>query len=647
MTDRLLGDYRLIKQIGRGALGLVFLAEHRFTHQQFSIKILPEDLAQDRSFIQRFEEEVRKLAVLEHPNIVKIHNVSHAQGSYFLVTDCVVDEIGEVTNLAHYLSSQRVRLGEEVLLSLLRQVADALDYGHNVTRGEGGLLHGALKLNNVLIRKKGPKGVTIALSDYGLAKIVGFGAMLSRTYAAQAQALALLEPGALALQGQDAYAMEGVDQGKLRTLHGAFLQNISFLAPEQRRPEQRQPIGTSVDTYAFGVLAYYLLTREYPEGIFPLPSEIAPDYTYNWDALIRSCLQRDPAERPTSLLDALDVVEVGEQEEVVQDLQSAFVKEKSAASSTRGSFEFKTARPLSTAVPKPTHVPVAATIGAEGGQNGGGVQTKGEGSSIYPQREVPQVRTYRQEESQARSVEPILTEMVVVPGGTFWRGSQKGNRDEMPCHQVHLDSFAIALHPITNEQFVRFLEYMGDDKDTHNHDLIILRESRIRRRAGKLIIESGYAKHPVVGVTWYGAQAYAAWVGQRLPTEAEWEIAAKGGDEQGIFPTGETIEKNQANFFSSDTTPVKSYPPNGYGLFDIAGNVYEWCQDWYRYNYYELSAQEPSNPRGPLQGEYRVLRGGCWKSLQGDLRSSHRHRNNPGTVNGTYGFRLACDVEEE
>ena len=170
-----------------------------------------------------------------------------------------------------------------------------------------------------------------------------------------------------------------------------------------------------------------------------------------------------------------------------------------------------------------------------------------------------------------------------------------------------------------------------------------MRESRIKRSGGRLSIESGYQKHPVVGVTWYGAFAYAKWVGKRLPTEAEWEVAASGAGQELRYPTGDTIDKNQANYFSADTTPIALYPPTN-GLYDVAGNVYEWCQDWYDYNFYEKSVQEPDNPKGPVQGVYRVLRGGCWKSLKDDLRCSRRHRNNPGTVNGTYGFRCAADV---
>jgi len=106
VEPRFLGDYQVIKQIGQGSLGTVFLAEHRFMKKQYVLKMLPEEISSDRTFIQRFEEEVAILASLDHPNIVKIHNISFAQGNYFLVTDCVVDEYAETTNLAQYLASQ-------------------------------------------------------------------------------------------------------------------------------------------------------------------------------------------------------------------------------------------------------------------------------------------------------------------------------------------------------------------------------------------------------------------------------------------------------------------------------------------------------------------------------------------------------------
>jgi formylglycine-generating enzyme required for sulfatase activity len=236
-----------------------------------------------------------------------------------------------------------------------------------------------------------------------------------------------------------------------------------------------------------------------------------------------------------------------------------------------------------------------------------------------------------------------MTDVVSIQDGVFYRGSNHGCRDESPRHAIKLGAFSVDVHPVTNEQFVRFLDFLGEEKDRQNHDIIRLKDSRIKKSAGRFTIERGYAKHPVVGVTWYGATAYAAWIGKRLPTEAEWETACCGGLENPTYPCGEDIEKTQANFFSSDTTPVMSYPPNELGLYDMAGNVYEWCSDWYEYNYYEYSAQEPDFPKGPIQGVYRVLRGGCWRSLKEDLRCSKRHRNNPGAANGTYGFRCAKD----
>jgi formylglycine-generating enzyme required for sulfatase activity len=330
---------------------------------------------------------------------------------------------------------------------------------------------------------------------------------------------------------------------------------------------------------------------------------------WNWDLLICKCLQTDPVKRPEQLSEKIDeLLSVSSQtarNQLVKMKHQPVLKPKEIA---RPSFD--------------------ADPGAI-------FQTE---SSVGP---------YRPKIQEQKEIEPLLSEMVIIPAGSYFRGSNQGTRDEMPRHAIHLSSFAIDIHPVTNEQFVRFLEAMGGEKDVNNSDIIRLRESRIKRSGGNLNIESGYAKHPVVGVTWYGAVAYTKWVGKRLPTEAEWEIAAYGGREDFLYPTGQNIERSEANFFSSDTTPVMSYPPNGYGLYDIAGNVYEWCHDWYDFHYYDMSVQEPNDPKGPMQGVYRVLRGGCWKSLKEDLRCAHRHRNNPGVMNGTYGFRCAADVSPD
>lgn len=594
---RYLGDYRLIKQIGQGSMGTAFVAEQRFTKKKYVLKVLPEELALDRAFMQRFEEEVAELSQLEHPNIVKIYNVSFAQGLYFFACECVVDEMGETTNLQEFFSHKGKVLTEQEVLSIAQQLASALDYGHKAKIG-----HFGIKCNNVLISSRQASSsplISVKLSDWGLSSIIGTSASLTRTFKGMADALGIAQVASI-----KRYPNPPVEAVKLMPLHQTLMQNFAFLAPEQKRIDVQADF--RADSYAFGVLVYYLLMGEYPEGYFPLPSARYDTSLIDWDMLVKECLNPNMLARPRVLEELLARATVSKFVSLEPEKVQEVVEVRQPA--------------------------MAASVASEPKRGSPWV------------REERIVKEYAPEKREISSIQPILTEMVTIPDGYYNRGNCSGCRDEMPRHRVSVNAFAIDIHPVTNEQFVRFLEYVGGEKDEQNHDIIRLRDSRIKKSAGRCSIEPGYNKHPVVGVTWYGAVAYAHWIGKRLPSEVEWEVACSGGLENPLYPTGEIIEKTQANFFSSDTTAVMSYPPNGYGLYDMAGNVYEWCQDWYEYTFYEQSALEPDNPKGPLQGVYRVLRGGCWKSLNEDLRTSKRHRNNPGAANGTYGFRCASDV---
>ena len=576
-----LGDYNLIKHLGDGALGSTYLAQHRFLKRQFVLKVLSQELGNDEGFVSRFEQEAALLATLEHPNIVKVHTVSESDGIYYLVTDAIVDEKGDATNLYDYFRQKGGRLSEDEIVKIVTQIASALDYIHEKGHAAEPFAHRGLKPTNILINKK---DFTIQISDFGLSKVMGPANYMSHLYRVLAEKM-----------GQ---APEMLPKRQL-----SFLHHYIFLAPEQKW-EKNSSSGAKADAYAFGVLIYFLLTGQFPEGVFELPSQHAPHHKLAWDKIVRQCLNSDPQKRPSSLKELLEGLS-GKVEEVEMTTTSLKPVLKPAE------------------IQRPEYEP--------------------DPGAIFQKETV--VDKYQPVIEDKKEVDPLLTEMVIIRGGSFERGSNKGGRDEIPRHQIILEAFAMDIHPVTNEQFVQFLDAMGGEKDHNNNDIIRLRESRIKRLSGKLSIESGYNKHPIVGVTWYGAVAYAKWIGKRLPTEAEWEIASAGGLIEANYPTGVDIDRSHANYFSSDTTPVMSYPCNGYGLYDMAGNVYEWCQDWYDYHYYNQSVQEPKNPKGPHQGVYRVLRGGCWKSLKEDLRCSHRHRNNPGTMNGTYGFRCAADVE--
>jgi formylglycine-generating enzyme required for sulfatase activity len=620
-----LGDYTILKKLGFGAFGEVYLAEHKFIKKKYALKLLPEELSKDQSFLKRFDKDVSVLASLDHPSIVKVHNISYADGRYFLVTDCIIDSLDNSMDLESYLNQRGKFISEVEAETIIRQIASALDYAHRVKTTENSYLaHRGLKLSNVLIAQN-DKGLRVYISDFGLSRIIGEGKVLKKGF----------EKALCELGDEDENDLEASSR---------FLRSFAFLAPEQKILQNRYGIDTRADIYSFGALVYYLITRQVPEGYFELPSKLAPEYKLNWDLLVCKCLQKDSNKRPNQLTEALNTYLTTEQQDISSiDVLSWAEVGKKVENAMQMSFEFSTDEPVEVedkellskgkniAQPKPIINPQEISRPTYEPDPG----------AIF-QKEL-NVSFYQPQKVEIKEIEPLLTEMVIVRGGTYYRGSNEGSRDEMPRHKISVSSIALDIHPVTNEQFIRFLDAMGGEKDKDNNDIIRLKDSRINRSGGTVNIESGYAKHPVVGVTWYGANAYSKWIGKRLPSEAEWEIASRGGLDC-IYPTGTDIDHTQANFFNSDTMSVMSYSPNRFGLFDMAGNVYEWIEDWYAYNYYDTSLQEPENPKGPQQGVYRVLRGGCWKSLKEDLRCSHRHRNNPGTVNGTYGFRCAAEV---
>lgn len=628
-----IGDFQIIRTLGQGSLGTAYLGEHRFLKKRSVLKVLPKELAEDPQAIKRFERQVSFLAKFEHPNLVKVENVSYIDGQYYFITDYHANSEGDSCDLKNFLK-KRGKLDEKTLLLIIRQIAQALDYLHEQS-GEILFLHGALKLSNVLIGGSEENPV-VALSDFGLVQIIGFDRILSRSFIEIAQ---ILTKG----ESQRIYPFP-LDRQSFSQLTESFLETFAFLAPEQK---SGKPLTIKSDSYAFGLIVYFLLAKKIPEGIFSLPSTLEEPFSFDFDQVILQCLHQDPLKRVENVYSLVqeparkNVYETRMKEESAQGLKTTVVR------ASQPFIPVRTEQKVEEKVYQVASMKVETVSALDATpKNLNPVQEEDFAQALHQMlNREPVVKQYQPSIHNKQNITPLYSEMIAIDGGQFMRGSAQGARDEAPPHVIYLKKFAIDIAPVTNEQFVCFLEFMGGEKDEQYHDMIRLKDSRIYRVAGCLSIESGYQHHPVVGVTWYGANAYAKWVGRRLPTEGEWEMAACGGLDAPLYPTGSTIEKHQANFFSSDTTPVKSYPPNGYGLYDIVGNVYEWCQDWYDYNYYETSKVEPHQPMGPSQGVYRVLRGGCWKSLKEDLRVCHRHRNNPGTVTATYGFRCAADIE--
>lgn len=258
--------------------------------------------------------------------------------------------------------------------------------------------------------------------------------------------------------------------------------------------------------------------------------------------------------------------------------------------------------------------------------------------------------------------------MVHVPSGKFLRGSQSApSPDARPAHAVQLDQYWIDAHEVTNAEFAQFVAATGYRTTAEELGFsYVFRPTKAKweKVAGATWQHPGgpsdslstKQSFPVVHVSWFDAAAYAQWAHKRLPSGAEWERAARGGFHDMRFPWGadELIGgRRQGNYWRSGVQPndvtgtprllsVGTFAPNGLGLYDVAGNVWEWCHDWYAADEYQRRASD--NPRGPRTGTDRVARGGSWVG-SGQIAVHHRGHFPPAFSADHLGFRCVKDIE--
>ena len=231
--------------------------------------------------------------------------------------------------------------------------------------------------------------------------------------------------------------------------------------------------------------------------------------------------------------------------------------------------------------------------------------------------------------------------MVEIPAGEFSMGRSKLNSDDesgmrprillddIPAHRVRLDAFWMDATEVTHRAYAEFVTAAGRRAPYHWPD-------------GKM--PEALADIPIYNVDWDDAQAFCAWKGKRLPTEAEWERAARGSLDEASYPWGEDKPDRSKARFGTPLGPgqVGQHPPNAFGLHDMAGNVAEWCSDWFERTYYESSPAE--NPQGPAKGMYRIVRGGAWSNGPNRITVFFRNWVRPNQRTPNLGFRCAQDV---
>jgi serine/threonine-protein kinase len=621
LVGKSIGRYRILEQLGQGGMAVVYKAYDTRLERDVAMKVIrTENIppSQLNKLLKRFEREAKSQAKFDHPHIVPVHDYGEHEGSPYLVMAYRPGgTMKQITGKA---------IPYQKAAQLLAPIASALSYAH-----KRNVLHRDVKPSNILISEDGVPAIT----DFGIAK--------------------LLETEEATLTGT-----------------GVGIGTPEYMAPEQWR-------GKSVhqtDIFALGVVFYELVTGRKPytaetpfavalkqtSDPLPRPSEFALDLPEDVEKVIYKALALEPEDRYKSMADFCKVlgelsliVRLEEREEVavVDDITKISEPPVKPVMERLGDSELETSDDLITLPVREKDrkkvsrfaIVLGAVVIIILAVVGIGFRFFEDDIWALLARSTPTV-TVGSTQAEMPSETPIPTlgvgsvlvremdnmEMVYVPAGEFEMGGEDGRSDENPVHTVYLDAFWIDKHEVTNAQYA----------------LCVGARKCVTPRGG--FPDTGFNDHPVVQVDWYDAEDYCEWVGGRLPTEAEWEKAARGGQEDQRFPWGNEypnctiLAENGAQYSlcNGETVRVGSFTPNGYGTYEMAGNVSEWVADWYDENYYSTSPAE--NPPGPSDGSGRVIRGGSWKNLSYDLRVYARDNKSLNAAEKNLGFRCASDA---
>lgn len=644
-ADRQFGRYTILRELGRGGMATVYVAHDPRFEREVAIKVLPRQFTHDPRFLDRFRQEARTIAALEHFAIVPVYDFGEHDDAPFLVMRYM-----RGGSLRRRMHGRPLPLDEVV--RIVDRLAPALDKAH-----ARGVIHRDLKPDNVLFDEDGEP----YLSDFGIAR------MAEATHT-------------MTIVGTPAY-----------------------MSPEQVQGDQK--LDGRSDTYALGVMLFELLTGRQPyeaptptkqmmkHVLEPIPDILAanPALPDGMQTIIDRVMAKDRAERyattaelaaalrdvasspvrapalevhvdesaveleedsdrgPDTLIEALSGASAAKPSARGVPIRASFASSRSANGDSSQSMSKEPTVPVwpLLAGAAITLVLVVWLIGAAQNGNGGGsetVATQGAISTLAPTSKTQSVVTPKPDappdpalgSTWLRPADGMT--MVYVPGGTFAMGSEDGFADEQPVHDVTLDGFWIDRTEVTNGQYEECVTDGACNRSGYADDPVF---------NGK--------DYPVVGVSWYDAKAYCEWAGGRLPTEAEWEYAARG-PESFDFPWGNTFAGENLNFCDTNceiedsrdetaddgyarTAPVGTYPAgeSWVGAQDMAGNVWEWVNDWYDADYYRNSPER--NPHGPSSGEVKVLRGGSWSSVGQYVRSANRNDLDPTNSYINLGFR--------
>jgi formylglycine-generating enzyme required for sulfatase activity len=531
---------------------------------------------------------------MSHPNIIKVTDLIDEGGTVAFVMEYIEGE-----TLKEYLD-RKGRLKDDEIKTLFTQMLDAVCYVHQQS-----LVHRDIKPSNFMIDRNGK----IKLLDFGIAK------------------------------NTDASSAEYTQTGT-----GAQMGTPMYMSPEQIT--ETKSVTAQSDIYSLGVVLWQMVTGQKPYDTktlsnFQLQSKIVNDAltqtNTTWDAVIQKCTQKDIRSRFFKCAEISQAINTGSvkadsSDSTVVESQGANTKQEKPRSEINLEERFQQERERKGGADSQGAsriiwvliVGVLVLLIAMGYR----IFIPGSGSS----RDTSSTDKDADKGPEASPLGGALAiDWADIPAGTFTMGSPRSEADrgdEETQHEVTLDGFKMSKYEVTFEQYDAFCDATGRSKPSDQG--------------------WGRGKRPVINVSWDDAKAFATWAGAQLPTEAQWEYACRAGL-QTPFNTGGCLSTNAANYdgnypyggcnsgtYKEKTIPVGNYATNSWGLYDMHGNVWEWCSDWYG----DYPSSKQTNPQGPSMGSDRVMRGGSWIFYALYCRSANRNYDTPDYRYYDIGIRL-------
>ena len=587
MLGKTINGFTLQRLLGTGGMAEVWYAENEI-HKAAAVKILNEDLSHNANIVERFRNEAEIMVKLDHPNIRQVFGYGSIDGR-----PAIVMEYLDGADLKARMKSGQ-RFTQEELVKWWNQLVDALNYTH-----QKGVVHRDIKPGNIFVDKAG----NVKLLDFGIAKV------------------------------RDSISS---------TQTGQKLGTLMYMSPEQVRDSKHLDYHT--DLYSLAVTFVHLLS-----GRKPYDSDTSSDFDIqlsivskpldlsgvaaSWQGFLAPYLEKEPAKRPAlKHFETMPIAgkELGKDDDAtVCDAPQPQPKTQPSTKAPQGGLE-----PLTrTLGDKPKSkkglwiglgiaaVAVATLVAIlllnNKGENGS--DTNAQNKVVVEQPNVV-VEQPANGDDLIIPVNSVNITMKSVAGGTFQMGSDdsEADSDEKPVHSVTVSTF-----------------YMGETEVTQALWKAVMGTNPSYFKGDNL---------PVEQVSWNDCQDFIRKLNQltgmnfRLPTEAEWEYAARGGNQSNGYKYAGSNNIGSVAWYAdnSGTHAVKGKSPNELGLYDMSGNVYEWCSDWKD----SYSSGSQTNPKGPSSGSGRVLRGGSWASFAEFCRVSNRSGYDPDFGDGDRGFRL-------